>query len=272
MWVETVTRVIEPTHPFTVASLSSDDHIKLVVRASKLPLFDGNYFIVSGPYASQASLDFPNMRSRKTLVIAGGSGISLGAPIARSCLERGEQVRLLWVTRERSDIRLLKLLDIESAVVYITGSSTGSTDYSDTMGSRISKTEADVGGDVFEVDELLHKHDLDDDNYTIGDDSDEEDDTPTSTASDSKTSRASTPPPLDSAAASSGAGPFHNREEGLDIRDGRPVISQESLSFFGSSGGPETLVVACGPVKLVSDAKRWARANSVQFTGDVYQV
>lgn len=126
-------------HPFTLASLPSDETVRLIVRKSKFPLEVNSRYYVTGVFES--NLDFISKRwekssvnspdlfplsssqspssllmmsssnylisARKVLIITGGSGISFGLPLLHICNFNGADVRLLWVTRDSRDLRVL---------------------------------------------------------------------------------------------------------------------------------------------------------------------
>lgn len=123
---------IRPTHPYTVASLPSDEDVKLLVRNSRFQLLDGMTCSVMGPFAS---LDSQVINTKQAILFAGGSGLSFAAPLLRGLELRGAQVFLMWIIRDKGDLQALEKLDVDpkfNVVIYITGEN---NEYTDTINS-----------------------------------------------------------------------------------------------------------------------------------------
>lgn len=119
---------ISPTHPYTIASLPSDEDVKLLIRRGKLFDSGSEQFTLSGPFSSKTSHTiFKEETTHKNVVVfAGGSGLSFAAPIVRRLASEDNTVKLVWLIRDRSDypaLQALQLSDMKDVSVYITGSS-----------------------------------------------------------------------------------------------------------------------------------------------------
>lgn len=86
---------INPTHPYTVASLPEDSEVRLLVREAKFKINYGSKLSITGPYPSVASDIFA--KANRVLIVAGGSGLSYGASVYRGLEERGVSVKLIWM-------------------------------------------------------------------------------------------------------------------------------------------------------------------------------
>ncbi|ANB11321.1 Aim14p [Sugiyamaella lignohabitans] len=147
---------LEPTHPYTIASLSSDEaNIRLLIRKTNFTIQNGVHYTISGPFASRIAQELsPSTSSssdggadsgvgykavgdgaRKVVVFAGGSGLSFAAPLVRELSSMGIAYRLIWITRDKTDLKALELLEISAADVYITGNNPNSSSnvYSDIL-------------------------------------------------------------------------------------------------------------------------------------------
>lgn len=111
--------VLYPSHPFTIASITEDDSIDLVIKY--FSHFNwSNGCILLGPYPS-LDLSF-YVAPKDSIIICGGSGISYGLPVYRSMTQNGSNVRLIWCTRNREDLFVLHTLQFSgNAEVYLTG-------------------------------------------------------------------------------------------------------------------------------------------------------
>ncbi|KAK9236203.1 hypothetical protein V1525DRAFT_420613 [Lipomyces kononenkoae] len=117
---------IAASHPYTIASLASEeDCVRLIVKPGKrFQLEDGDQCIVYGPYGSATYADLVDMDQnsqspQRIVVIAGGVGISFAAPIVTSLRRTNAKVTLLWATRTKEDLTLLKVLGLEGVNVFI---------------------------------------------------------------------------------------------------------------------------------------------------------
>ncbi|KAK9491284.1 hypothetical protein V1508DRAFT_374299 [Lipomyces doorenjongii] len=117
---------IAASHPYTIASLASDEEsVRLIVKpGKKFHLEDNDQYIIYGPYPSPTYEFFVDMNqnpqtSRRIAVISGGVGISFAAPIVTSLRRINAKVKLLWATRTKKDLILLKILGLEDVDVFI---------------------------------------------------------------------------------------------------------------------------------------------------------
>ncbi|KAK9461190.1 uncharacterized protein V1516DRAFT_651229 [Lipomyces oligophaga] len=114
------------SHPYTIASLCGDDDtVRLVVAPSKRFKFENDgHYLVHGPYASLSYDFFVDMYKsektlRRTLIIAGGAGISFAIPIARTLRKMNENVKVIWTIRSQKDIQILRILNFEDINVFV---------------------------------------------------------------------------------------------------------------------------------------------------------
>lgn len=133
---------INPTHPYTIASLPEDSEVRLLVREGGFKFRNSDTISVIGQYPSIASDVYAN--ASKVLIFAGGSGLSYGASVYRGLEMRGIKVKLVWLVRNKAEITALGLLEVSKADVYVT------------MGGENSKKKIqDTDSLDLELDELL---------------------------------------------------------------------------------------------------------------------
>ncbi|KAK9477198.1 hypothetical protein V1514DRAFT_334486 [Lipomyces japonicus] len=118
--------LISASHPYSVASLSSDEkHIKLVVRPSKnFHLYENALYRIHGPYPSIPNEFFltslkADAIPRRFLIIAGGVGISFAAPVFKTLKQLGENVKGIWAARSKSELRLFQELELNDWDAYV---------------------------------------------------------------------------------------------------------------------------------------------------------
>lgn len=235
-------RWFSPTHPYTVASLDSDDELLLLVRRTRLDLHHGAQYQVVGPYVNNVSalpseMDASTLSERKVLIIAGGSGLSMAAPLKRYWDLNSIEARIVWVVRIRSDVPALNLLHLTSDfVVYVTGES--SPTQRQPVVNPAFKHDEEI-----ELEDLLQNHD---DKHFGVDGLDDEDDLNFGDKSETSAQ--------------------------IPIIYGRPNFDKALEGFVDPLSHSSALVVGCGPSSLVSDVKKWARRENLPFIGEVYSL
>jgi hypothetical protein len=247
---------ITPSHPYTVASLYSDGEVKLLIRQTRFRLDTRSLYSLTGPFSPTLSQDVVPSAD-KTLVFAGGSGISFAAPLVRALQLRGAQCKLVWIVREKSDLDVLDMLDINAANVYITGTNPSSGTYSDILGDRVhnnGETLKEVDDEI-EFEELLNSDDDDDDDDMTPPVEGAEEDSASHKLKDSTPSSSE-----------------ENIPGKIEIIYGRPQFSQAAGDFISEQdrGSTRVWAVACGPRLLVQDVEKWAKKERIQFTGEKY--
>lgn len=142
-------------HPFTIASLPSDETVKLIIRRGNFPLKRNTDYYVTGAFEPKidfikkdsvkrprdsSTYTFQNnsptlltsplsyhIDARRVLMVVGGSAISFGLPMLRILNFNGVNVRLIWVSRDYRDLRLLDHFknNFHGMEIYITGMNDG---------------------------------------------------------------------------------------------------------------------------------------------------
>ncbi|SCV00080.1 LAMI_0G02762g1_1 [Lachancea mirantina] len=131
-------------HPYTIASLPTDDTVKLIVRCGKFQLRSGMKLLVTGVFEPRIDfLQVPTktqllsspevtlrhnsqlrfiVSARRAFMVVGGSAISFGLPLLRILNFNGVTVRLIWVTRDFKDLTLLNHFknNFDGLEIYIT--------------------------------------------------------------------------------------------------------------------------------------------------------
>ncbi|QPG72875.1 hypothetical protein FOA43_000178 [Brettanomyces nanus] len=129
--------LIPEQHPYTLSTLPSDDHQKLIVRKGHF-LFQGDReYLVTGvflpflgfiqqiPNVNPKSLAF-RTHVKKCLIVVGGSAISFALPILRVLSYNGAMVKIIWVIRDHEDLKVLDyfknaLVSDDCIDIFITG-------------------------------------------------------------------------------------------------------------------------------------------------------
>lgn len=101
-----------PTHPFTIASLSDDQQIDLVIRENGSPYIEvGEYTIVDAYSTVPSSLLYD---SQRVAIVIGGSGISFGLGVFKHLQTRNlEYLKCIWLVRNKSDLQVLNHLNVD---------------------------------------------------------------------------------------------------------------------------------------------------------------
>jgi len=131
-------------HPFTIASLPTDDFCKLIIRKGNFPLVNESSYLVTGCFETKIPF-FKNIGNRvfgdisaltadlhgkkyhidarKVMMVVGGSAISFGLPMLRVLNYNGINCKLIWVTRDYQDLCLLNYFkkNFAGLEIYITG-------------------------------------------------------------------------------------------------------------------------------------------------------
>lgn len=143
-------------HPYTVASLPTDDTVKLIVRNGKFPLISNRKYQITGAFEPRLTFmknprtsrmpffgwSRPNpfhvtsqmllqsrlnyeISARRVLMCVGGSAISFALPLLRILNFNGVNVKLIWVVRDFKDLKVLYHFknNFDGLEIYISGSS-----------------------------------------------------------------------------------------------------------------------------------------------------
>lgn len=259
---------ISSSHPYSIASLPSDGHLKLLIRKTRFDILANNKYSLSGPYKSP--LEGELVKAKKLLFYAGGSGLSVAAPMVRFIeLRKSAVVKLIWVTRDVRDLAALDRLNVDHSLVdvYITGAKNNSYE-SDAPRSPTTNAGEDYSAidgaegmdeDAIEFDNLQPGDHLGSMSRAEDGDSDEED----LIVSDNRHSGSRGSTALDDQ---------YKIPDGLLITYGRPNIQKAAGDFFDLTdhGSLTAFVMACGPRKLVDDVQTWANQKRYQFYGEKF--
>lgn len=135
-------------HPYTIASLPNERAVRLIVRTGMFPLRTNSKYYITGafepkvdfmskdtrssspfsPFQSStpmlllSPLSF-NINAKRVFMVVGGSAISFGLPMLRILNFNGVNVRLIWVTRDHRDMKLLNVFknNYTGLEIYVTG-------------------------------------------------------------------------------------------------------------------------------------------------------
>ncbi|CCF58357.1 hypothetical protein KAFR_0E02040 [Kazachstania africana CBS 2517] len=174
-----ISNLIRLQHPFTLASLPTDETARLIIRNGRFPLRNGSTYYITGSYepilnfitkptvshswrirrASLAAIPSPMtyiINARRVLICVGGSAIAFGLPLLRILKFNGVNVRLIWVCRDYRDLKLLQYFkhNSEGLEVYISGQEVEEQDI-DLDYSEESERETEEQGTLAENISLL---------------------------------------------------------------------------------------------------------------------
>lgn len=110
----------QSSHPYTIASLASDDNLLLVIRKTRYAIKLRKMYAITGPYGSIPQTFFQDVTRglvKRTLFVAGGSGIAFTAPIMRHLLLHGIPVKLIWAIRDVNEVQILDTLGLTKAAL-----------------------------------------------------------------------------------------------------------------------------------------------------------
>lgn len=164
-------------HPYTIASLPTDETVKLIVRNGRFPLITNKQYLVTGAFEPRLTfmekakkpgtshshflrtnpfhlssgtlllsrLSF-EISARRVLMCVGGSAISFALPLLRILNFNGVTVKLLWVVRDFRDLKVLHHFknNFDGLEIYISGTFESEQDiqidYIDSYGNVDSTT------------------------------------------------------------------------------------------------------------------------------------
>ncbi|CDH10797.1 related to ferric reductase transmembrane component 8 [Zygosaccharomyces bailii ISA1307] len=154
-WLQWIFHQLVPLqHPYTMASLPTDRTIKLIVRNSHFPLVSNAKYRVTGVFEPKFNFMFKvkpdqnfrrassgnlhsasllhspltyDIHARRALICVGGSAISFALPLLRVLNFNGVTVKLIWVSRDYRDLKILNHFknNFEGMEIYVSGA-TGS--------------------------------------------------------------------------------------------------------------------------------------------------
>lgn len=259
---------ISSSHPYSIASLPSDGHLKLLIRKTRFDILANAKYSMSGPYNSPMESEL--IKAKKLLFYAGGSGLSVAAPMVRFIeLRKKATVKLIWVTRDIRDLAALDRLNVDHSLVdvYITGNQNNSYE-SDAPGAPSSSAGEDYR--AIEGGETLDEEAIEFDNLQPGDhlgsfprqENEESDEEDLIVSEDRQVG------PSESATLED----QYRVPDGLLVTYGRPNIQKAAGEFFdlNDHGSLTAFVMACGPRKLVDDVHAWAYQKRYQFYGEKF--
>lgn len=227
---------IFPTHPYTIASLESDEMLDLIIsKSNRFILHPQMPYSWTGPFTSFSKELLQTIDNVD--IICGGSGISFALPVFRNLKQKASHVKLIWCVRSNNDLHVLRTLNFnEEIIIHITGNLQDST-------SNTIFDEEDYGlldydnNENFELESLPSPE------------------TPSRTVNDDSLSQDTRP----------------KKESKFIIVQGRPDFGHtfESLVQVNSSN---KWIIACGPRSLVNSAQEWASENKVNFVSEIYEM
>lgn len=253
---------ISSTHPYTISSLPSDDHVELIARPTKFSLAHaaaGTQFSVYGPFESLPD-DFFSTANR-VLVFAGGAGISYALPVVQTLAKAGISHKLVWVLRNKAGVSEIESrLSETSTDIYITGQDPfqgeGVVYAKDAEGTAGLLSEEMEMEEIGQDDEGRERDELDD---LLSED-------------EGSSSQDSTK----GAHKNKGKDQDNGKREAahsITYHDGRPQPADTASAFFLNRSAPEgKWILACGPNGLVKTAEQAAKKTGVRFCNETYSM
>lgn len=217
------------SHPFTIFSAPEDVYISLVIK--KRPTFELSpdlSYTLSSPYVSLPAPFFQT--AEKVVVLAGGSGISMGLPVFRYLSKNASvTTNLVWATSAKDDVFILDGMSLASPVdVYVTRNSLAiSTDDTEQNDALLGSSEN------FEMETL----------------------TPLETELQE----------LPSAEKES-----QGRDKIFSLHTGRPSLDSIFETLKTGSEPLNNWVVVCGPLGMIQEATQWGKRHNIQVFSEHY--
>ncbi|CDO94800.1 unnamed protein product [Kluyveromyces dobzhanskii CBS 2104] len=136
-------------HPYTIASLPNESTVRLIVRTGRFPLKTNSKYYVTGAFEPKVDFMsksntkdnnklFPfqsatpmlllsplsfHINAKRVFMVVGGSAISFGLPMLRILNFNGVTVKLIWVTRDHRDMKILNVFknNYSGLEIFVTG-------------------------------------------------------------------------------------------------------------------------------------------------------
>ena len=224
---------ILPSHPYTLATLPSDEIVELIVNEHTVPQFNTSSFVVELGYSytiqnphNPSVPDVCLQNANRIAIVCGGSGIAFGLPLFRffKSMKNISYLRLVWLTKNSSQLSIITKSDsfralisedgkIDNLDIYLTNKTTAPTS------SGTEGTENDIELEDFEL----------------------------NTAED-----------------------LTEYKKLCNITEGERMDWTTELSSLVEEDTSKTWLLACGPEGLVTDGKYYANANGIHFASEVY--
>lgn len=217
------------SHPYTIASIPEDRTIDLVVRKGlQFQVFSSLSYSLSNPHVSLPSLFFET--AQNVVILCGGSGISLGAPLLRELQTRSNRsAKLVWCISNKNDLFVLNELNITLSVeVYVTR---------EVDRNELGKHFDEQADSLLTNDEAFEMRTLDQD--LINSSADQAD-------------------------------KLASSKEKIDLRFGRPDLNSIFTNLVSTESSGNHWVIACGPQAMIDEASQWSRSQGVLFFSEHY--
>ncbi|KTB11595.1 putative metalloreductase AIM14 [Nakaseomyces glabratus] len=224
---------LDANHPYTLATLPSDEIVELIVNEHTVPQFNTSSFVVELGYSytiqnphNPSVPDVCLQNANRIAIVCGGSGIAFGLPLFRffKSMKNISYLRLVWLTKNSSQLSIITKSDsfralisedgkIDNLDIYLTNKTTAPTS------SGTEETENDIELEDFEL----------------------------NTTED-----------------------LTEYKKLCNITEGERMDWTTELSSLVEEDTSKTWLLACGPEGLVTDGKSYANANGIHFASEVY--
>lgn len=147
---------VQSSHPYTIASLSDDPTLRLIVRPGDYKLKMRRDYAIFGPQRSMPKYLENQVRQRmvrRVLFVIGGTGIAFGAPLMRYLQLYGIETHVIWAIRDPYDARVLPSLKLHKNAlegrieIYFTGEPPESKTYNGLEDSNLLISASDFCDD-----------------------------------------------------------------------------------------------------------------------------
>lgn len=218
-----------PSHPYTIASASDNRTLDLIIRKGyNFQVYSSLSYSLSAPSASIPTLFFET--AKKVVILCGGSGISLGAPVFRELRRRSSiQSQLIWCVSNSNDTFVLGELGLSSLTeVYVTGDSAFVNGPTTQLSEQIDS--------LLDNQELVELQNLDQELLV----------------------------------SSQNESPSSKMDEVHLHNTGRPNLDEIFSDLVSSGPDSNNWIVVCGPLTMIKEAKQWGLANKVLVFHEYY--
>lgn len=274
-----------PTHPYTLAAIDDgSEDISVIIKECRFHFQLETDYCLQPYFASSLSKNFFDT-AENVNIVCGGSGISYGIPVFKYFQKRAANressicIRLIWITRFKEDLFLLRELDVQGVRVYITRGTRpeGALDVNDTAAASTFTLESgDSSAESLaplnsESDDLR----LEDPVQTV------KPEQPIEPAHSMDLSDLASVPPreseeieLETLDADGESNPFedpHIDTENEIHWGGRPNLEEALISNLDATiDYANKWVISCGPFAMMDEAKAVAKKHKCRFFAEEY--
>lgn len=246
-----------PSHPYTIASLDSDDKVKLIIKETNFKLLPLSRYNFSKPFSGLEPPFFKSdLNNHSITIVCGGSGIAFGLPLYRYFVENlmgnfeGLFLHFIWIVGNVYDLHILinfGILDIEGDEYILKSRQYENIDIYVTKDQHVAVEPAPVYNSVA-IEKLVKFFRSKSNDYIEMD-------------------NYSDPSADDALLDDSQNNSFPYKLPNFVHEMGRPDLSLILSQDFQMEDKSNCLI-ACGPKSMLNDCSRLAKLNNAEFVSE----